>query len=88
MILGTLSSGAASFSELRRGLTPITDSVLSDRLNELAGVGLISRWVTDGRPPGVNYALTDAGIAIVPILDQLANWAMDHLAPKDLGARD
>jgi DNA-binding HxlR family transcriptional regulator len=80
MILGTLSSGAAGFSELRRGLAPITDSVLSDRLNELVEAGLVSRHVTDGRPPGVTYGLTDAGAAIVPILEQLASWATDHLA--------
>jgi DNA-binding HxlR family transcriptional regulator len=81
MILGTLSSSAGSFSELRRGLAPITDSVLSDRLNELVEAGLVSRCVSDGRPPGVRYALSDAGTAIVPILDQLARWATDHLSP-------
>jgi len=81
MILGTLSSSAGSFSELRRGLAPITDSVLSDRLNELVEAGLVSRCVNDGRPPGVRYALTDAGAAIVPILDHLARWATDHLSP-------
>jgi DNA-binding HxlR family transcriptional regulator len=35
--------------------------------------------VTDTRPPGVSYELTAAGIALVPILDQLAEWAANHL---------
>ena len=36
VILGTLSGGPTGFAELRRGVGAITDSVLSDRLVELA----------------------------------------------------
>ncbi len=82
-MLGTLSSGPASFSEMRRALAPITDSVLSERLNELAAAGLLTRSVKDTRPPGVIYQLTDAGAAIVPVLDQLATWATHHLVRQD-----
>ncbi|MCL5973707.1 MAG: winged helix-turn-helix transcriptional regulator [Ferrimicrobium sp.] len=83
LVLGTLSSGPASFSEMRRALAPITDSVLSERLNELAAAGLLTRSVKDTRPPGVIYQLTDAGAAIVPVLDQLATWATHHLVRQD-----
>ena len=55
--------------------------MLSDRLAELAAEGLVKRSVTDTRPPGVSYSLTDAGAAILPILDQLAGWARRNLAP-------
>jgi DNA-binding HxlR family transcriptional regulator len=79
IILGVLSTGPSGFAELRRGIGPITDSVLSDRLTELASAGLVARTVTDARPPGVSYALTKAGSALVPILDQLAGWATDNL---------
>lgn len=85
MILGALSSGAGGFSELRRGLAPITDSVLSDRLNGLVEAGLVSRCVSDGRPPGVSYALTPAGAAVVPVLEDLARWASDHLSAEHAG---
>jgi DNA-binding HxlR family transcriptional regulator len=79
LLLGTLSHRSATFSELRRALTPITDSVLSDRLNELVEAGLVIRVVSDGRPPAVSYGLTDAGTAIVPVLEQLAVWASSNL---------
>ena len=75
VILGSLSAGPASYAELRRGVGTITDSVLSDRLTELVAGGLIARTVTETRPPGVTYALTDAGIALFPILQELAGWA-------------
>lgn len=79
LVLGVLSEGPLGFAELRRRIGPITDSVLSDRLTELGTAGLVGRCVTDTRPPSVRYGLTEAGTAIVPILDQLAGWASDHL---------
>ncbi len=75
VILGTLSSGPLGFAELRRGVGAITDSVLSDRLVELAEVGLVERTVTQTRPPGVSYRLTSTGAQLVPILHQLGSWA-------------
>ena len=80
VILGTLSGGSAGFSELRRGIGAITDSMLSDRLTELAALGLIERTVTDTRPPRVQYELTESGQAVLPALQQLASWAAEHLA--------
>jgi DNA-binding HxlR family transcriptional regulator len=75
VILGSLSDGPVGFAELRRVVGAISDSVLSDRLTELAEGGLVERTVTDTRPPGVTYGLTAAGTALLPILNQLAAWA-------------
>ena len=41
--------------------------------------GLVERTVTDTRPPGVSYALTDAGRDLTPILHALGSWAADAL---------
>ena len=82
MVLGVLSSGPASFSELRRAVGGISDSVLSDRLSELAVAGLVLRSVDEGPPVGVSYALTPAGRSLTPVLDQLAGWAAQNLAPR------
>src|ERR1700744_6342323 len=70
IILATLSGEPAGFAELRRGVGSITDSVLSDRLTELAEAGLVTRTVTDARPPGVSYQLTATRQALLPVLDQ------------------
>jgi DNA-binding HxlR family transcriptional regulator len=85
VILGSLSTGPIGYAELRRSVGSITDSVLSDRLTELTGAGLIVRTVTASRPPGVTYGLTAAGSALLPILHELAGWADRHLttAPGD-----
>jgi DNA-binding HxlR family transcriptional regulator len=86
IIMGVLSSGALGFADLRRAVGAITDSVLSDRLTELSEAGLVERSVTDTRPPGVSYGLTRAGSALIPILDQLAGWASNHLVADDAPA--
>jgi DNA-binding HxlR family transcriptional regulator len=66
VILGTLMSGPAGFSEIRRALGGISDSVLSDRLSELTAVG-------------VRYQLAEPGKALMPALTQLMTWARNNL---------
>jgi DNA-binding HxlR family transcriptional regulator len=82
IVLGRLSAGPAGFRELARAIDGISDSVLSDRLSDLAEGGLISRTVDEGPPLSVSYALTDRGRALMPALDQIARWAQDNL-PED-----
>lgn len=82
IILGTLSGSPAGFSELRRNVGRITDSVLSDRLAELTAAGLVERTVTDTRPPGVTYSLTATGRALVPALHMLGEWANRYLPAR------
>jgi DNA-binding HxlR family transcriptional regulator len=79
VVLGILSSGPAGFRELSRAIGGISDSVLSDRLADLAGAGLIARTVDEGPPLSVSYALTDRGRALMPALAQISLWAQEHL---------
>jgi DNA-binding HxlR family transcriptional regulator len=86
VILGTLLEGSASFSELRRAVEGISDSVLSERLTELGGAGLVRRTVDEGPPVAVAYALTESGSALLPALTELTTWARVHLGPEVLKA--
>jgi DNA-binding HxlR family transcriptional regulator len=79
IILGTLTRGPATFSELRRGVGGISDSVLSERLVELAEAGLVRRDVDEGPPVGVTYRLAPAGEDLVPALQALTEWADRNL---------
>jgi DNA-binding HxlR family transcriptional regulator len=81
VLLGTLGNGPAGFSELRRALRGISDSVLSERLVELTGAGLVLREVDEGPPVAVRYRLAPAGAALTPVLDDLMVWARQHLKP-------
>ncbi|TPW77989.1 winged helix-turn-helix transcriptional regulator [Schumannella soli] len=79
MILAVLGHQTLGFAELRRGIGAISDSMLSDRLGDLTGLGLIERQVDAGPPVSVTYRLTEAGCRLVPVLDQLGDWARDNL---------
>jgi len=79
VILGILGDGPAGFRELSRAIGPISDSVLSQRLAELSGAGLITRAVEPGPPVSVAYAPTECGKALLPALAQIARWADEYL---------
>jgi DNA-binding HxlR family transcriptional regulator len=86
VILATLTNGPAGFSELRRAVGGISDSVLSERLSELTKAGLVLRSVHDGPPITVEYQLTSAGQALLPSLRELTSWARDNLPAADCAA--
>ena len=50
MILSVLGSGVTSFVGLRKAVGGISDTVLAERLLELAEVGLVTRAVAEGPP--------------------------------------
>jgi DNA-binding HxlR family transcriptional regulator len=79
VLLGTLLSGPAGFSELRRAVNGISDSVLSERLGELCKAGLVLRTVDEGPPVTVDYRLTESGQALLPALNELTTWAAQNL---------
>lgn len=79
MIVSSLGGGPSTFVSLRRAVSGISDTVLSDRLAELADAGLVARTVDVGPPVTVSYALTASGRGLLPILDQLGTWASENL---------
>ena len=79
VVLGTLAGGTAGFRALARAVEGISDSMLSERLSELGSAGLVTRTVNEGPPLSVTYALTPAGRALLPALDQIRRWSEKHL---------
>ncbi|MDF4251768.1 helix-turn-helix domain-containing protein [Streptomyces sp. WMMB303] len=85
LILAALMSGPGHFAELRRAVPGISERMLSDRLTELATLGLVFRSVEEGPPLRVSYRLTDAGHALKPAMVELTRWADGHL-PDSAGS--
>ena len=67
-IIWNLSEGPRRFSELRRVMPAISAKVLSARLKDLEGRGVLSRTVWPTTPPSVEYALTDLGEELIPAI--------------------
>ena len=77
-VLQALAAGAERFSEIRRAIPAVTDTVLSARLRELCAAGLVTREVTAGPPVLVHYRLTETGRATGPVLHALADFGRLH----------
>jgi DNA-binding HxlR family transcriptional regulator len=60
---------------LARAVDGISDSMLAVPLGQLCDAGLVSRTVTEGPPLSATYALTDAGRALLPALEQITRWS-------------
>jgi DNA-binding HxlR family transcriptional regulator len=78
-VLGMLMDGPMRFAELRRAVSGISESMLSQRLGELIDAGLVGREIIEGPPLGAAYRLTESGMALRPALQELSRWAGVHL---------
>jgi DNA-binding HxlR family transcriptional regulator len=65
----------ARFNELKRRITGISATSLSERLTELERLGVIQRKVYPETPPRVEYSLTEKGAELKEILYEFAKWA-------------
>ena len=68
-VLWELREPAASFRELQGRCDGVSSSVLTDRLGELAGAGVVAR-----REPA-GYELTEEGVELLRSLGPLDAWA-------------
>ena len=78
MILHMLSSGTQRFGELKKNIPPISQKVLTQQLRELESDGIIMRNVYPEIPPKVEYSLTDKGITLIPVLEELYQWSLNN----------
>lgn len=74
-ILLTLTNGAMRFAELKESVPGMSDRLLSTRLKELEGAGLVRREVQPGSRVHVSYELTKKGRSLEPALGTLRDWA-------------
>lgn len=74
LIIRNLLQRPWRFNELKRELTGISQKVLTDSLRSMEEDGLITRTVYPEVPPRVEYALSDLGQTLKPILDSMVEW--------------
>lgn len=80
LILRNLLARPWRFNELRKDLDGISQKVLTDSLRSMEQDGLITRTVYPEVPPHVEYALSDLGESIRPILMAMQQWGMEYKA--------
>ena len=77
-ILFHLRSQTLRFGDLRRCLPEVSQKVLTAQLKELEADGVILRTLYPDVPPRVEYALSPLGVALLPLLQQMHDFALSH----------
>ena len=80
LILFTLENHPTiQFKELQRNIPDISQKMLTATLKALEADGLINREVFPEVPPRVEYALTEKGKSLLPLIDNLLTWASNNM---------
>ena len=74
VLLRELLAGSSRFNELRRGLPRVSPALLSQRLKDLEEAGIVTRTPIPGEPGAHDYALTEAGMELRPIIEGFGKW--------------
>lgn len=84
LILWALGDDVLRFNQLQKGLPGVNTKMLTKQLRELEKDGVIRRTVYPEVPPRVEYAMTDFGKTLIPILRELCKWGANYLEIDDL----
>ena len=68
------------FNELHKSLDGISQKVLTESLRQMEADGIITRTVYPEVPPRVEYALSELGESMRPILDSMQAWGNNYKA--------
>lgn len=74
LIIRDLLEGPKRFNELQSSLGSVSPRTLSERLKDLEQQAVISRRAYAEVPPRVEYRLTDKGLALHDLLEDLRRW--------------
>ena len=74
LILRDLLPGTKRFGELKKSIGNVSQKVLTAQLRQMEDSGLLTRRVYSEVPPRVEYALTELGYSLKPILDAMWAW--------------
>ncbi len=86
LIIRDLADGRSRFCELERSLKGISPRTLSIRLRALEEEGVVARETFPEVPPRVEYALTEKGRALVPLIEDMRTYGRRWLGadcPED-----
>jgi DNA-binding HxlR family transcriptional regulator len=79
LVIRDLAERRARFGELERSLEGISPRTLSLRLRALEEEGIVERRTFPEVPPRVEYALTEKGRALVPLIESMRVYGREWL---------
>jgi len=76
LVIHELLAGSTRFNDIRRGVPLMSPTLLSTRLKELQRAGIVQRRAGGNR--GHEWHLTEAGLALGPLIRQLGEWGLQY----------
>ena len=83
LIMRNLLARPWRFNELKKDLDGISQKVLTDSLRSMEADGIITRTVYPEAPPRVEYALSELGESMRPIMDAMEIWGTEYKKSKE-----
>lgn len=74
-IVRALLTGSNRFGEILARVPGLSDRLLSERLRELEGAGIVRRTVYPEVPVRIEYELTEKGLELETIVATISDWA-------------
>ncbi|WP_172195657.1 winged helix-turn-helix transcriptional regulator [Saccharibacillus qingshengii] len=71
------------FNDLKRQIGVITYKTLSTQLKELEADGMVQRTEYPQIPPKVEYRLTKKAEQLMPLMEGMCDWGMEHQPKED-----
>jgi DNA-binding HxlR family transcriptional regulator len=85
LVIRDLAAGSSRFCELERSLEGISPRTLSLRLRALEEQGIVERRTYPEVPPRVEYALTEKGRALAPLIEDMRAYGRRWLGTESAG---
>ncbi|MDP4091597.1 MAG: winged helix-turn-helix transcriptional regulator [Bacillota bacterium] len=75
LIIKALMNGPKRFSDVSSIIPQLSDRVLAERFKELETEGIIERKVYPETPVRIEYQLSEKGVALKRVLEEVQKWA-------------
>lgn len=82
-VIFSLGEGTKRFTDLKRGISGISQRMLTVTLRGLERDGIVTRTMYPVMPPRVDYALTPMGQTLLSVACTLIGWVHEHLDEID-----
>ncbi len=83
LIMRNLLQRPWRFNELQKNLEGISQKVLTDSLRSMEADGIVTRTVFPEVPPRVEYALSELGETMRPIMKAMEQWGTEYKAKRN-----
>lgn len=80
VILFCIDNGIRRFGAMQRAVPGVTKQMLTQQLRELEADGIVTRTIFAEVPPRVEYALSEQGLSLLPVVEAMRAWGLSDMA--------